>query len=297
MRKAICLKGVEKSENVCYNELYVERSYMSDILKENKKYYIALDSDVLRFILSMKYHNPDSDKKRDDEPWFVERFGKTMNDLIDAVEHDVIRLVGTRTLVGECPTTNKDRKELYQKYLYFPDFESEKYQKANQFISLLADKYSSTGGKHTILGKIYSPTLRKSVPCNDAFITAEASTELVHLLTNNCRDLIYDRSYATRMAQQLGITTEEYIKSRDFGFYTQKRLRGMNCACGVLEECNGHQRVPYPICLMELAEMFEKGQLGKLLIKREYPDLKRYEDLSKETQAVIDYNPRGIEDF
>lgn len=267
--------------------IYVKDKIMEQIIKNKKKYYLALDSDVCRYLLSNKSVKEGKTVVRDNEPWFVDKYGKVIDDLINEVEDDRIRLVGTRTLVGECPNENEDRNELYHTKLYFPDFESEEYQKTNKFISKLAETYAPKGEEHTVLGRVYCPVMRGSRPCNDAYMMAEASVEGLHLLTNNLKDFNYDRKLVNKRSSEAGISAQEFLKAHP-NFFTKERIRRMNRDNGIAVDVHGRKRAPYPVCLYELAEIFEKNEFHKLLLKFNYPRLKRYEDLSEKTRAVID---------
>lgn len=210
-------------------------------MENEKKLYVAIDSDILRSIAYLKnlketYGVVNRDKIRDPQ---------LQNDLsyyarvLQFVKEDKVRLLIVDAVYQESKHSVA-LVDFMKNYCYFPNVFADNYQEKAEKARALAHAYCSeykNGGEtyRAPMRSVFIAEVNRHVPTNDAYIMAQATVENCSLVTGNKKDFIFnDRQNQENHERRIGICN-------------------VNVAMGYYEEKNGKPITPRPITLGYLA--------------------------------------------
>lgn len=249
--------------------------------------YLAIDSDILRYLICFKYGTNAKKQFENTCDSFIRKNHETLKEILKLIDEDKLRLVITRTTVAESPAFNDVRKDLFKNFLYFTDFATDEYFEKEIKIENLANTYSSSPGEKNIaMKKKYFAAMKSYVPTNDAYILAEASVEGLMFVTNNEKDFIYDIFKMKDLSEKTKKDVS-YLKNDVRNCDIQTKIKNINFLSGLNFMTEKGVKAPHPISFDKLSYLLRKGALSDLRITS-HENLKRYDDLSEETKAIME---------
>lgn len=167
--------------------------------KENLGLYVAIDSDILRFLSYLEHLKTQHgfvDRSQVNAENLLKDFNYYLR-LFNHVQAGHIKLLIVDAVYQESKHA-ANLLNFMNKYCYFPDVNSKDYQKKVEKARVLAHAYCQP---YTINGKEYKAPMKfvymayanKHVPTNDAYIMAQATVEDCCLLTGNKQDFIFNK--------------------------------------------------------------------------------------------------------
>lgn len=165
---------------------------------ENKKLYLAIDSDILRtltFIDISLQNNPNYDLRNAPDP-LLKKWSGYLYRLYSKMQDDQIRLVIVDAVYQESQHS-VSLLTFMKKFCYFPKVNLVNYQRKAAEARRLANAYCETfevGDREypAPMKKVFNAESGKFSPTNDCYIMAQATMEGISLITANGKDFIFD---------------------------------------------------------------------------------------------------------
>lgn len=168
------------------------------------KKFIAVDSDVLRALVELKEClelNPNYDIYHS-QLELIKNYGKIVKKMLNLVLTGELNLFVGNTVYHEVKHRH-NCVEFIKEFCYMPKMNDDNYKDIIAKTDELALKYCKNykvGNKlyYPPMDLRYVPYFKQYVPCNDAYVMAEATIVNCFLITCNAKDFIYNEHYKER---------------------------------------------------------------------------------------------------
>ena len=167
-------------------------------MKNDKPFYVAIDSDILRHLAYLELRMQDHEEitPEDFNDNLLVRDFNFYKRILEYAKRDEVRLLIVDAVFQESRHSNT-LVQFMKEYCYFPNINAVNFQEKANKASVLAHAYCS---EYLFEGQVFDPPMKsvfvadihKVVPTNDAYIMAQATVEQCCLLTGNKRDFIFD---------------------------------------------------------------------------------------------------------
>ena len=202
---------------------------------EKNKICVALDADVLRRVSVYYYYitkNPTGDFSDCLEFQHLSTFAKEKQLEETRILHEMLISKKISVFIGNTVYHQVIHKKECMKYLkkidtYFPNMKTENFSEITFKTDELAYSYTKDEFKvnertyHPPMNISYNAFLRRYIPCEDAYVMAEATVVGCTLITLNGKDFVYDNSVELHNMRTVGIID---INKRK-GFVQEKMAR------------------------------------------------------------------------